>query len=178
MSVPLGVRRAPVHARRPFSRQVNCCPLRHALQPVRGVPPKPPFDRSTYSSLQPSKPDPEKNTAKVVETGQEDTRERVVILGSGWAGMAFHCQFKPGQIRCSLSSVPLVPFAKYNPSVGQIGHADAIFKCRLRSVTQTRPEEILSDRSISTHLLRLHSAPQRYCHRYPRVPQYSRASAK
>jgi hypothetical protein len=95
MSVALGVRRAPVYARRPFSRQVNYRPLRNALQPVRGVPPKPTFDRSTYSGLQHSKPDAAKNTAKVVETGQEDTRERVVILGSGWAGMAFHCQLNP-----------------------------------------------------------------------------------
>lgn len=108
MSIALRVRCALGCARRPFSGQVDCWAFQNVLQPLPVVPPKPTFGRSTYSSLQHSKPEPGTNTVKGVDTGREDIRERVVILGSGWAGMTFHCQFKPGQVHCFLISNPTV----------------------------------------------------------------------
>src|SRR5271170_729610 len=54
----------------------------------------PSFGRAAYSGLQQSSPDSEPNTGKIPETGRKDTRERVVILGSGWAGMLLACKLE------------------------------------------------------------------------------------
>jgi len=54
----------------------------------------PSSSRAAYSGLQHSSPDPEADTGKIPETGRKDTRERVVILGSGWAGMLLACKLE------------------------------------------------------------------------------------
>jgi hypothetical protein len=88
--------------RSPNSKHVDLHSVQHAIRSTPVSLPKPAFGRATYSGLQHSRPDPEANTAQVVETDRKDTRERVVILGSGWAGTAFHCRLKTGCVRCLL----------------------------------------------------------------------------
>jgi hypothetical protein len=90
MGFALGVRRALTYVRCPFRGPANCGPLQYVL------PPKPPFDRSPFSSLQHPTLGAEANSVEVTETGGEDSRERVVILGSGWAGMMLSLPIQPG----------------------------------------------------------------------------------
>ena len=90
MSVALRVRCASARVRgsrnRHLDRQYRHFPAASLAWPSSG--------RAAYSGLQHSSPDPEANTGKIPETGRKDTRERVVILGSGWAGMLLACKLE------------------------------------------------------------------------------------
>jgi hypothetical protein len=91
MSVALRLRVALARVQRTTSRHVDLYSAQYAVPAATALSPKPSLGRATYSGLQYSRPDPETNTTKVAETDRDDIRERVVILGSGWAGMAFPC---------------------------------------------------------------------------------------
>src|SRR5437773_930504 len=90
MGIALGVRRVLTYVRCPSRWPAHCCPLPYVLQP------RPTFDRSPFSSLQRAKPGAEADNVEVPKTGGEDRRERVVILGSGWAGMKFSLPLQTG----------------------------------------------------------------------------------
>jgi hypothetical protein len=97
MSVALRVRCASAHVRssrnRHFERQ-----YRHFPAQVAASLAWPSSGRAAYSGLQQSGPDPEANTEKIPDTGLKDTRERVVILGSGWAGMLLTCKLEMSRL--------------------------------------------------------------------------------
>ena len=86
MSAVLRVRCASAHVRsfdiRRLDRQYRHFPAQLAASIAW-----PSTGRAAFSSQQPSSPDPEANTGEIPESDRKDTRERVVILGSGWAGM-------------------------------------------------------------------------------------------
>src|SRR5947208_1942784 len=91
MSVPLRVRCASAHVRGSHNRHLDRQYRHFPAQFVASL--AWPFSsRPGYSRLQHSSADPEANTRKIPETGYHDTRERVVILGSGWAGMLLACK--------------------------------------------------------------------------------------
>lgn len=93
MSVALRVRGALACVQRTPSTHVDLYSVPYAVRAAPALAPKPLIGRATYSRLQYPSPDPETAT-KVAEADREDRRERVVILGSGWAGMAFHCNWE------------------------------------------------------------------------------------
>jgi hypothetical protein len=67
---------------------------RHFPAQVAASPVWPSSGQAAFSRLQHSSPDAEANAGKIPETGRKDTRERVVILGSGWAGMLLACKLE------------------------------------------------------------------------------------
>ena len=93
MNVALRVRCASAHMRGSRNRHLDC-QYRHFPAQVAASLARTSSGRASYSGLQHSSPDPEANTGKIPETGRKDTRERVVILGSGWAGMLLACKLE------------------------------------------------------------------------------------
>lgn len=114
MSVALRVRCASAHVRGSRNRHLDC-EYRHLPAQVAASLAWPSSSRAAYSGLQHSSPDPEANTGKIAETGRKDTRERVVILGSGWAGMLLACKLG------NVSSVAI-----WNASAGRLPLVTAI----------------------------------------------------
>src|ERR1700722_5674726 len=97
MSVALRVRCASAHVRSSRNRHLER-QYRHFPAQVAASLAWPSSGRAAYSGLQHSSPDPEANTRKIPETGRKDTRERVVILGSGWAGMLLACKLEMSRL--------------------------------------------------------------------------------
>lgn len=87
MSVALRVKCASAHVRG-FRNQHLDCQYRHFPASLAW----PSYGRAAHSHLQPPSPGSGANIGEIPETGAKDTRERVVILGSGWAGMLLACK--------------------------------------------------------------------------------------
>src|SRR5271170_6224010 len=114
MSVALRVRCASARVRSSCNRHLDR-QYRHFPTQVAASLSWPSSSRAAYSGLQHSSPDPEADTGKIPETGRKDTRERVVILGSGWAGMLLACKLE------NVSSIAI-----WNVSAGRLPLVTAI----------------------------------------------------
>jgi hypothetical protein len=119
MGIAVGVRCALTYVRCPFRWPANGRPLPYVLQP------KPTVDRSSFSSLQHSKLGAEADSVDVTETGEEDGRERVVILGSGWAGMMFLSPIQTGPRPLLLPRGLGHSFSTSDANLFSGGHTDA-----------------------------------------------------
>lgn len=106
-----------------------------------------------------------------------DGRERVVVLGSGWAG-TFLDQVLPSLLHLRQALVPSqsANTKQHTPSTQNTNTSYQPHRLCLRP--QPRPQEVPHYRHFPTVLLRLHASPHRHGSWHTRIPQCPRVGSQ